>query len=246
MRCESLRNQITVLSVPIDSVTMAEAISRVQNLFSEPGLHIVATANAEMVMHARQDKELYNILATSSLVIPDGAGVLWAAEQKGEHFAERVAGVDLTVHLLQEAIKNQTPIYCLGAEEGVAKKAMANIEAQYGKLNIIGIHSGFFDEKEEQEIVKEIKNGGVQLLFTALGVPKQEKWMARNLSDANGLVGIGIGGSFDVLAGNVTRAPKWMQHNRLEWLYRLCKQPKRIVRMAALPKFMLAVWQNKK
>lgn len=240
-----MQNKITVLSVPIDVVTMQEAISRIQKLYETPGFHLVATANAEMVMHARQDKELYNILTNASLVIPDGAGVLWAAEQHKLKFPERVAGCDLVVELLKEAVEKQTPVYCLGAAEGVAKQAISNIENRYGKLNIVGIHSGFFDQAEEREIVQAIEAGSAKLVLVALGVPKQEKWLIKNLAHLNGVVGIGIGGSFDVMAGNVARAPKWMQKNRLEWLYRLYKQPQRIYRMAALPRFMLAVWTNK-
>lgn len=236
-----MRNQISILTVPIDAITMDESVQQIYELMNKPGLHCVATANAEMVMLAREDVELHSVLSNADLVVPDGAGVLWAAEQKGQHFPERVAGVDLTRRLFERAAKETTPIYCLGAADGVAKQAVENLEREVGPLNIVGVHSGFFNAEEEKQIINDIKTGGAKLIFVALGVPKQEKWIAQKLKDLDGVVAMGIGGSFDVLAGNIPRAPQWMQRNRLEWLYRLYLEPKRITRMAALPKFMVAV-----
>ncbi len=112
-------------------------------------------------------------------------------------------------------------------------------------MNIVGIHDGFFDSIEEQKIIKAIGDSKAKLVFVALGVPKQEQWISENLSHLDGVVAIGIGGSFDVLAGNIPRAPHWMQQNRLEWLYRLYLEPKRIGRMLAIPKFMWTVIRNK-
>ncbi len=237
---------MTILSVPIDIVTMEESVQKIKEMYHESGLHLVATANAEMLMRARHDTELHTILNKASLVIPDGAGVLWAAEQEGKAFPERVAGCDLAKRLIEEAATDGTPIYCLGAEEGVAQQALDNLSAEYGPLHIVGVHSGYFTDEEEKQILEAIKSGGAKLVLVALGVPKQEKWIATKLATLDGVVAIGVGGSFDVLAGHVQRAPEWMQRNRLEWLYRLLKQPQRIGRMLALPKFMLAVWQDRK
>ena len=241
-----MRNQLSILDVPVDVITMKEAVQRVQNLYSEPGLHTVVTVNAEMVMRARHDKELHQILKQADMAVPDGAGVLWAAEQLGQHIPERVAGCDLAVALLQEASQHKTPVYFFGAEPGVAEQAVKNMEALIGPLQVVGIHSGFFEEQEEVNIIKAIEDGGAKLVLVALGVPKQEKWITSKLSHLDKVVAIGLGGSFDVMAGTVKRAPQWMQRNRLEWLYRLLNQPQRIGRMMALPKFMWAVKQSKK
>ena len=238
-------NRISVLSVPVDAITQVETVDRVQSLLHEPGLHIVVTANAEMIMHAQADKELFTILQEADLVIPDGAGVLWAAEQKGNHFPERCPGIDVASALFAKAATDQTPIYCLGAAPGVVDKAMANVQDKVGKLNLVGTHDGFFNDREEQLIIEDIKSTGAKLVFVALGVPKQEKWIINKLAGLDGVVAMGVGGSFDVLAGNIKRAPKWMQENRLEWLYRLILEPKRILRMMALPKFMIKVLTNK-
>ena len=240
-----VQNQIHVLSVPIDVVTMTEAVQKVLTLVGTPGLHMVATANAEMVMMAQENQKLLGVLQKADLVVPDGAGVLWAAEQQGESFHERVTGCDLLHHLLQAAIDNHIKVYCLGGAEGVVKQALENATAELGDLPVVGYHSGYFTEEEEVEILKDIERSGAQLVFVAFGVPKQEFWIRDRLAHLDGVVAMGVGGSFDVMAGMLKRAPLWMQRNRLEWLYRLLLQPKRIIRMLALPKFMWAVWRHK-
>ena len=209
-----VQNQIHVLSVPIDVVTMTEAVQKVLTLVGEPGLHMVATANAEMVMMAQENKKLLEVLQKADLVVPDGAGVLWAAEQQGESFPERVTGCDLLYHLLQAAKDNNIKVYCLGGAEGVVKQALENAAAELGDLPVVGYHSGYFTEEEEVEILKDIERSGAQLVFVAFGVPKQEFWIRDRLAHLEGVVAMGVGGSFDVMAGMLKRAPLWMQRNR--------------------------------
>ena len=211
-----MRKRLSVLSVPIDVITMKETIQRVQELMNEPGLHHVVTANAEMVMLAKGNPILYSILEDASIVTPDGAGVLWAAEQNNELLPERVTGIDVTRELFSIASKQNIPVYCLGAAPGVAKRAVENLEREVGPLQIVGIHDGFFNTDEEQSIIGDMAKA--KLIFVALGVPKQEIWIKEHLSHLSGVVAVGIGGSFDVIAGNIPRAPEWMQNNRLEWL----------------------------
>lgn len=154
-----MRNQLSILDVPVDVITMNEAIQRVQDLYSEPGLHTVVTVNAEMVMRARHDKELHQILKQADLAVPDGAGVLWAAEQLGQHIPERVAGCDLAAALLAKAAQHKTPVYFLGAAPGVAEQAVKNMEAKVGPLEVVGIHSGFLMTKRKQGLFKRLKRG---------------------------------------------------------------------------------------
>ncbi len=237
---------IDVLSVPICNVTRAEACDFVYKCVDEGRAVSIATANAEMVMLAQKDRELHQYLLQADLVVPDGAGVLWAAEQQGRRFKERVTGVDLACSLLQEAAARQTAVYLFGGAEGVAAKAAENLQQQMGTLNIVGTHSGFFSAEEEPQIIEQIRSGGTQILLVALGVPKQEKWIRDHLYELGPCACMGVGGTLDVLSGNVCRAPKWMQEHRLEWLYRLLKEPTRLKRMMALPKFVAAVkWGNR-
>ena len=229
------------MSIPIWNVTLEEARNLAFKCIDEGRAASIATANAEMVMRAQTDRELAHILQHADLVVPDGAGVLWAAEQQGKKFKERVTGVDLACSLLQEAAARQTAVYLFGGAPGIAEQAAANVQQQLGSLNIVGTHSGFFSADEEQGIIEDIRSKGTRILLVALGVPKQEKWISEHLYELGPCVCMGVGGTFDVLAGKACRAPKWMQDNRLEWLYRLLKEPTRFKRMLALPKFVAAV-----
>lgn len=232
---------IDILSIPIRNVTLREAGDFVFKCVEEGKAASIATANAEMVMLAQEDRELADILRHADMVVPDGAGVLWAAEQQGKKFQERVTGVDLACSLLREAAARQTAVYLFGGAEGVADQAVANMKRLYGDIHIVGTHSGFFSAAEEQGIIDEICSKGTQILLVALGVPKQEKWIRNHLYELGPCVCMGVGGTFDVLSGKACRAPKWMQEHRLEWLYRLMKEPTRFKRMLALPKFVAAV-----
>lgn len=232
---------IPILSIPIYNVTLDEARDFAFQFLAEGKAAAIATANAEMVMLAQEDSELMDILQHADLVVPDGAGVLWAAEQQGKKFKERVTGVDLACSLLAKAAARQTPVYLFGGAEGIAKEAGENMQKQYPGLHIVGTHSGYFSAAEEGEIIADIRRSGAQILLVALGVPKQEKWIHDHLYELGPCIAMGVGGTLDVLAGKVCRAPKWMQEHRVEWLYRLCKEPSRFKRMLALPKFVFAV-----
>lgn len=234
-------NTISILSVPIHNVTLEEACCFAFHCIEEGKAAAIATANAEMVMRAQEDAGLADMLCHADLVVPDGAGVLWAAEQEGKKFKERVAGVDLACKLLEQAAARQTAIYFFGGAEGIAGQAAANMQKQYPGIRIVGTHSGFFTDAEESGIIADIRQKGAQLLLVALGVPKQEKWIRAHLYELGPCVAMGVGGTLDVLAGKSCRAPKWMQERRLEWLYRLAKEPTRCKRMLALPRFVAAV-----
>ena len=151
-----MTSTIHILSVPIGNVTKEEACAFAFKCIEEGRAASIATANAEMVMRAQSDEELADILRHADLVVPDGAGVLWAAEQIGKQFKERVAGIDLACRLVGEAALRQTPVYFFGGAEGVARDAAANLEKQVGKLHIVGTHSGFFTDEEEKQIIDEI------------------------------------------------------------------------------------------
>ena len=240
-------NKVSVLNVQIDAVTMSQAVETIEGFFenSEPP-KLIATANAEMVMLANEDKEFKKILDEATLVVPDGAGVVWAARHQGDNMPERVAGFDLVQELLKKSSQKQYKVFFLGAGRGVAEQAKLNAEKKYGAVNIVGIQDGYFKPEDEAGIIAKINELRPDLLLVALGVPRQEKWLKKNLNQLNIKVAIGVGGTFDVMAGNVKRAPLWMQTANLEWSYRLFLQPQRIFRMMAIPKFMLKVLLGKK
>lgn len=230
-----------ILGIGIHPLTLAQAVEQAQAWLAESRSRQVVTANAEIVMRARSDRRFGSVLAAADLVLADGAGVVWAGEQLACRFPERVAGIDYMTALIKEAVMNGTPMYFLGGAPGVAAQAAKRLSAAYGELPLVGVRDGFFTLSETGEVVADIRQSGARLLFVGLGVPRQEYWLAEHLPHMPGVIGIGVGGSYDVLAGNLSRAPLWMQRNRLEWLYRLALQPSRAGRMAVLPRFMWAV-----
>lgn len=240
------QKKVAILDVNVDSVKMTEAIDIVENLMAAQEPSFIATANAEMIMMADQDEELKSILNHADLVVPDGAGTVWAARHLGVAMPERVAGYDLTQHLLARAPQTNRRVFFFGSAPGVADKAKIKAEAEYPGIQIVGVRDGYFKKEQEQEIIDQIKNAHPDLLLAALGVPKQEKWLYEHLQELNVPVSIGVGGTLDVMAGVMKRAPLWMQKAKLEWLFRGLLQPKRMGRLMALPRFVIKVYAQKK
>ena len=238
--------QVEILGVNVNSLTMAQAVEAVQQFIAEKKVALVATANAEMLMRATQDEELKDILNQADLVVPDGAGTVWAAGHLGEPMPERVAGFDLAQELMAAAPARGDRIYFFGSAPGVAEKAKRKAEELYPGIQVVGVRNGFFSEADEPQIIAEIKAARPDILLVALGVPKQEKWLKRHLQELQVPVSIGVGGTLDVMAGVMQRAPLWMQKAKLEWLFRGLKQPSRAGRLLALPKFVLKVVASKK
>lgn len=237
--------RVEILGVKVDAVTMAQAVERVEDLIAEKNSSIVATANAEMLLNATHDAELKKILNAASLVVPDGAGTVWAARHLGKQMPERVAGFDLVQELMKIAPARGIKFFLFGAAPGIADKAKLKAETLYPGIKIVGTRNGYFKPADETEIISQIKNSQPDILLAALGVPKQEKWLFKYRDELKIPVSIGVGGTFDVMAGVVKRAPLWMQKARLEWLFRAMLQPSRAGRLIALPKFVWKVHQQK-
>ena len=241
-----MAERVNILGVDVDAVTMAEAVDVVRRAMDTRAGVMVATANAEMLMRATHDEELCRILNASALVVPDGAGTVWAARHLGHAMPERVAGYDLAQELLRRAPAKGRRVYFFGAAPGVAEKAKAKAEQIYPGIEIVGVRNGFFSPADNAAIIAEIRAACPDLLLVALGVPKQEKWIAAHLAELDVPVAIGVGGTLDVMAGVMKRAPHWMQKAKLEWLFRGLMQPKRAGRLLALPKFVLKVHASRK
>ena len=241
-----MAERVNILGVDVDAVTMAEAVDVVRRAMDTRAGVMVATANAEMLMRATHDEELRHILNASALVVPDGAGTVWAARHLGHAMPERVAGYDLAQELLRCAPAEGRRVYFFGSAPGVAEKAKAKAEQLYPGIEIVGVRNGFFSPADNAAIIAEIRAARPDLLLVALGVPKQEKWIAAHLAELDIPVAIGVGGTLDVMAGVMKRAPHWMQKAKLEWLFRGLMQPKRAGRLLALPKFVLKVHASRK
>ncbi|MED3564458.1 WecB/TagA/CpsF family glycosyltransferase, partial [Bacillus xiapuensis] len=205
----------------------------------------VVTANPEIVMYAREDRDYHKIVQEADYVVPDGAGIILAAKILNTPLQERVTGYDLTVRLLELSNQNAWRVYLLGGKEETNQKAVANICKQYPNLVMAGSHNGYF-KGEENRIADEIKAANADIVFVAIGFPRQEKWISAHYSSFSKGIFMGVGGSIDVLAGEVNRAPEVWQKLNLEWFYRLVKQPSRWRRMLALPRFLREILKTKR
>lgn len=234
--------KVLIMDVPINKVTMEEASDQVVGYLLGKGQHTVFTPNPEIIMEAQEDPEFMRILQKADLVVADGIGVVLASRiLKVEALPERVGGFDLMQQVLDKIKDKDVRVYFLGSKPGVADQAAKNMRKTYPGLNIVGTRDGYFGKEDEQEIISEIKDLKVDLLMAGLGAPRQEKWLDEHIDQLGIKVGVGVGGSLDVMAGTVKRAPEVYQKLGLEWFYRLISNPKRAKRMMNLPIFGLKV-----
>lgn len=227
-----------VLGIGFDNVTQDEAVDRAMALIAAGGSHYVVTPNAEFVQMARGDSRFRDLLNQADLVLPDGIGVVYASKILGRPLKGRVPGVDFAAALCGRMAREGGRLFLLGAKPGVAELAAAELKQRYPGLQICGTHDGYF--QEDGPVVEEIRTAAVDVVFVCLGAPKQEQWMAAHGAACGAKLLVGLGGSLDVFAGQVKRAPETWQNLGLEWLYRLIKQPSRIGRMAKLPLFLVS------
>ncbi|WP_294392389.1 WecB/TagA/CpsF family glycosyltransferase [uncultured Clostridium sp.] len=181
-----------------------------------------------------------------SIIIPDGVGTVIASKLIKEPVKEKIAGIDVVKEVLIKADREEKSVYFLGAKEDVVVKCVENIKRDYPHLKIVGCHNGYFDINNCEDIVKDIQNSSPWAIFVAMGSPRQEIFIEKikNITDTK--IFMGVGGVFDIFAGNLKRAPQWMISCGLEWLYRVYKEPFRIKRLISIPKFLLIVIKNRK
>ncbi len=242
-KVDSALPALQVLGVKLHPLTMDQALDRIQALARQPRFHLVVTLGTEMVMRAQEDAGFRDLVNGADLVVADGAGLLWAARRCGVDLPERVAGIDLVGRLGERLAEAGGTLFLLGAAPGVAQQAAEVLTQRHPGLGIAGVQDGYFPEDEP--VVAAVAASGATILLTGLGSPRQERWMRQHQERLGVGVGIGVGGSFDVLSGRKTRAPRWMIRLHLEWLYRLACEPSRIGRMLALPRFMLAILKSR-
>jgi len=234
-------NRAKIMDVPVDLVAKNQALEIIKNSISnKKKLHIV-TVNAEMLMLTREDNEFAGILKNAGLLIPDGSGIIWALWKQGIKLA-KLPGIELAQSCITDI---DARIFLLGGQEDTIKTAYDNLIKACPNHHIVGYRNGYFKDEDDDKIIEQINVLNTDILLIGLGVPRQEKWIVKNINKVNASVFIGVGGSFDVFSGKIKRAPKTMRKLHLEWLYRLYKEPWRWKRMLALPKFMGAVYLEK-
>ena len=234
-----------ILGVPVTPFSMAEAVAWLMDRVEQDRPTQVVTANAEIIMMAQKLPAYKALLEKTDLILADGAGTVWAGRTLGHQVPERVAGFDLFLELLKDGARRGTKFFLCGAAPGIAEAAAKKAEEIAPGVQIVGTRNGYFTQADEPEIIRQINGSGAQVLFAALGAPKQEFWLEEHRDALEPALRVGLGGSFDVLAGKMERAPKWMQEASLEWLFRLYKQPSRLGRMMALPQFVVKVLEYK-
>ncbi len=244
----SPRVACTLMGVPIHNVTTEETITYIGQWIESSSLgetYQIATVNPEFLMQARKHAAFRATLNRAALCLPDGYGVLWATQLRGIKLRERVAGSDLVPRISQEAAQRGWRIFYLGAAPGIAEKAANILQTRYPGLQVAGCYAGSPAPEEQAQIVAHIRASQAHIVFVAYGAPKQDLWLDRNLAATGATVGMGVGGSFDFIAGIRRRAPKWMQRIGFEWFYRLISEPWRWRRQLALPHFALLALLHK-
>ncbi len=228
-----------IFGVKFDNYTIKEAVELALESVNTKKGFVIYTPNPEIVNIARNDKNYKCVLNTGDIVTPDGIGIVYASKILKGNIKERAAGFDIVCGLLDELSNKNGSVYLFGGKSGVAEKAAENIKLKYEGITVAGTQHGYF--KDDKDIIADISDKAPDLLLVCLGAPKQELWIYENKDILNAGILIGAGGSIDVIAGNVKRAPKIFIRLGLEWLYRLIKEPKRIGRMMKLPVFMISV-----
>lgn len=237
-------NTINIRGVSFDNVSLNEALDICEGFLKEDGAKIIHTPNAEIVQMCVESEEKRKLINSADLIIPDGAGVILAGKILGTPCPKgKVAGIELCEALAKNAGKNGHKVFFLGGKPGIAEQAAEKLKEKYPDLPVAGCNDGYF--KDDAPIIEKINASGADILFVCLGVPRQEMWMSANRDKLNVRLMGGFGGSFDVFAGTVKRAPEFFIKCNLEWLYRLLKEPKRIGRMMKLPKFIFGSVKDK-
>lgn len=247
---------IEILGVKIHCVNFAQTLDQIERwvngaeVLAHPEgaapspLHQICTVNPEFIMAARRDPHFAAVLRAADLCVPDGVGVVWAAQRQGVQLRERVTGSDGIYRICERAAARGWRVFLLGAAEGVAAEAGRRLMRQYPNLRVVGTYSGSPQTADWPAIAQQLQAAQPDILFVAYGHPRQDLWIAHHRHELPVQVALGIGGAFDFVAGITPRAPQWMQRAGIEWLHRLLQQPWRWRRMVVLPLFVLRVlWQ---
>jgi N-acetylglucosaminyldiphosphoundecaprenol N-acetyl-beta-D-mannosaminyltransferase len=239
-----LFQKLDIFGIPFAKTSKQEVTRYLENNIINRKKTFVVTANPEIVMYARKDLVYKKIVQTADVVVADGIGVVIGSKIMGESLPERIPGFEVMTNLLAKADQQGWRVFFLGAKEEVVKKAADNTKKKYPGLTIAGYHHGYFQENDET-VTSIVKEAEADLVFVALGFPRQEMWIEKAMPLIDKGLFMGVGGSIDVLAGTVQRAPEIWQKLNLEWFYRLIKQPSRWKRMLVLPQFLIDVWRTK-
>ncbi|QMU60307.1 MAG: WecB/TagA/CpsF family glycosyltransferase [Gammaproteobacteria bacterium] len=219
-----------VMGVRIDCINIEEVVRKVVQLVKNSKYGYVCAANVHMLMEAQDSRDFKNIVNTAAIICPDGMPIVWVLRKLGIYTQQRITGYDITINIIREAANSGMRIGFLGGEPKVLIEAVENLKMNNENLKIPYTYSPPFRDQSQQEtesLVTGINDSGVEVLFVALGCPKQEKWMHDNAKEVRAVM-VGVGAVIEFLAGTKKRAPNWLQKLGLEWAYRLMQEPRRL------------------
>ncbi len=238
--------RVDVLGVGVSAITPDDALGEIARWIDDGEQHYVCVTGMHGVMEAQHDPELLRIHNDSGLTTPDGMPMVWAARYAGAKSVERVYGPDLMLAVCEQAAEKGWGSYLYGATDEVLDRLRANLTERYPGLKIVGAYSPPFrpmTPDEDAAAVRAINDSGAEIVWVGLSTPKQERWMDAHVGLVHAPVLVGVGAAFDIHAGNLRQAPKWMQRSGLEWLFRLASEPRRLWRryVINIPKFLFAI-----
>ncbi len=237
--------KVSIFGVPFSKLNMKDTVDHIAQMIESRHPHQIITANPIMVMSALENAAYLEMMKKADLIVPDGTGVVWAANYVGNPVAERVTGFDLIQNLMRLGQSNGWKIFLLGASPEIIEAAANRLKEQYPNLQLVGYRDGYFKSDEDQKIIENIRSHNPDILLVGRSADTQEPWIAKYKEQLQVPVIMGVGGSFDVMSGKLKRAPKLFQMLRLEWFYRLLQEPWRYKRMLVLPKFAMKVIREK-
>lgn len=238
MKRDINEDYISILGYKVYSLSKEKCLAEI---FKAKKIHVVS-GNPEVLYRGLEDKTLFNnFTSDDALIIPDGVGTQIAGKILKTPVEEKIAGIEVMKEIILKCQEEGKSIYLLGAEQEILDACVRNLKKEYPKLIISGYKNGFFDLNNCEDIIEDIKSKKPKVLFVAMGCPRQEKFIIKYFNELPVDIFMGVGGSFDVIADKVKRAPRWMINIGCEWAYRVAKEPWRIKRLGSIPKFLIKV-----
>ncbi|MGD0652379.1 MAG: WecB/TagA/CpsF family glycosyltransferase [Verrucomicrobiia bacterium] len=244
-----MAGRIEIFGIPIDNLTVEETLQKIEEFIRSGRVHQHVVVNVDKIVKAHRDAKLREVIRSCDLINVDGQPVVWMSRWLGQPLKERVNGTDLMMALIERSAEKGYRPFFLGAREEIVTKLAQTLQARYPQLSVAGWHDGYWSAEEEPAVVEQIRRSRADILFVAISSPKKEIFLGRWKGELGVPFMMGVGGSFDVAAGCVKRAPRWMQKAGLEWLYRLMQEPARMWRrylvddMAIVPLFWKEWWR---
>ena len=236
---------VKILDLPFIAESRKTILDLIAKRVENEEKTFIITANAEIAMYARENKEYLELIKKSNYIVADGIGIVKGAKILNENIPERIPGIEIMMDMLEYGNLNNKKVYFYGAKPDTIEKMVTILKNKYPKLNIVGYHHGYHDDSDNK-IMNEVIQLKPDYVFVAKGCPLQDEWITKVLDNVDKGVFMGVGGSFDVISGNVKRAPELWQKLNLEWMYRLLSNPQRMGRYVSLPKFVIEVLKDRR